>query len=280
MIDMAIQAQLFSDNIGFPLSNPQDLGMENNVCGLKQFSFNLQQRQEKPLQYQPSMQYHHPHIQNLQHQGEVNILEDHQMVPFSQNLASLVEKQRVEIDRLVILQNERLKWALQEQRKQQLSLIMKKYEAKIEYLLRQKDEEIARALNKKMALEDFMKRVESENQVWQKIAKDNEETVVSLNNTIEQLRESACLSTNVVEDAESCCENREFRATESILEADKGGNLEQISKKVLCKGCNIRSSCIIILPCRHLCLCQSCEAFLHSCPVCGTEKKATIQALI
>ncbi|GAA0164054.1 hypothetical protein LIER_19779 [Lithospermum erythrorhizon] len=265
---MAIQAQLYSDNLGFPWSNPQDLSMENNTWGLNQCSFTLE---EKPLQYQQSMQCHHP---QTHHRG-INMAEYHQMVSFSPDLAYLVEKQRLEIDRFVNLQNEKLKCALQEQSKQILSLILKKYGARIEYLLRQKDDEIAKAVNKTMELQDFMKRVEIENEAWQKLAKDNEEMVFSLNNTIEHLKASASLSTNGAEDAESCCD----RATDSI-EVKVEQNLEQISKRVLCKGCNIRSSCIIILPCRHLCLCQSCEAFLHSCPVCGTEKKATIQALV
>ncbi|GAA0184832.1 hypothetical protein LIER_32120 [Lithospermum erythrorhizon] len=283
MMDMDIQEQLFSGNIGFPSSNPQDFAMENNICGFNRFSFSFQQKHEKPLQYQQSMQYQHPQIPSFQNHQGINLANDQQMVSFSQNFASLAEKQRLEIDRLIILQNERLKWALQEQRKQQLSLILKKYEAKMAVLLGQKDEEIAKAVNKTNELQDFLKRVENENQTWQKIAKENEEMVFSLNNTIEHLRESACLSANVVEDTESCCDdvfkNRGIRAIES-MQCTKVEALEQISKKVICKGCNIRSSCIIILPCSHLCLCESCEAFLHSCPLCGTQKKATIQALI
>lgn len=181
---------------------------------------------------------------------------------------------------------------LQEQRKQQVEILLKKIEPKVSVILGQKDEEIAKATNKTMELQNLLWKLEMENQAWQRVAQENEAMVVSLNNTLDQLREQAscCFNNNGVDDAESCCEvNREETIAEEETEeknraASENGRQEQDEDAtklgMVCKCCNSRSSCVLFLPCRHLCSCKDCAAFLDSCPICKTAKKAIIEALI
>ncbi|CAK9134548.1 unnamed protein product [Ilex paraguariensis] len=289
---MAIQAQLHTENLGFPLGGSQD--WMDNCCGFNELYFNPHQQQQKQQQMQ------HLPLQKLQPRNP-NLYFDTSLLPksnnngplmFSQSIASQIENQRQEIDRLISLQNERLRLAFEEHRNQQISMILKKYESKTQFLLRQKDEQIVKAMNRTIELEDLLQRMEIENQTWQRVAKENETMIISLNNTIEQLRENACLSTNNIEDAESCCdmiENNRGDTTENERgegedntehQHQQNNAAEQRTRKMICKRCNSRSSCIIFLPCRHLCSCKGCEAFLYSCPVCEIVKKATIEALI
>lgn len=163
------------------------------------------------------------------------------------------------------MQNERLRLALEEQRKQQEALLINKYESKTRVLLTQKDEEIAKASNRTKELQAFLKKMEMESQAWQRAAKENESMVASLNALIQRLRESVCFSQNAVEDAQSSCPHTQE---------------QQNTSNFICKCCNSRNSSVIMLPCRHLSSCQDCEVFLDSCPVCRMPKKATIQALI
>ncbi|KAH6767261.1 hypothetical protein C2S52_018244 [Perilla frutescens var. hirtella] len=156
-------------------------------------------------------------------------------------------------------QNERLKMAMQEQRRQQIGGLIKRYEWKGELLVKEKEEEIARAANRNMELQNLLKRMDAENQTWQRVAKENEAMIASLNTSIQRLRES---SENAAGDAESCCCQVEEE------------------RKTMCKCCNSRNSCVVILPCRHLSSCKHCEVFLDSCPLCSMPKKATIEALI
>ncbi|CAN4112567.1 unnamed protein product [Withania somnifera] len=191
-------------------------------------------------------------------------------MPFSQFLLTQIEKQKFEIDQFITLQNEKLRCVLNEQKKQQLALIWRKYEAKLEFLLKQKDEEIDKAAIRTKELEEFLKKMEMENQAWQRIANEKEAIVMSLNNTIEQLRESGyCLSTNG-EDAESCCD----------VPDNDADAVEEQTRKMICKSCTCRFSCMIFLPCRHLSSCKACDSHLLQCPVCGIGKKASIEALI
>ncbi|KAK2966826.1 hypothetical protein RJ640_026507 [Escallonia rubra] len=287
---MAIQAQLYSENLGFPLGGGgggSEDWMENACGGFNDFSFNLQQQQQQLLQKQQHYN-HHQQLQNPIQSNQSFCFENNALLPrknnsnlqpmaFSESIANQVQKQRQEIDRFLNIQNERLRLALQEQRKQQTAALLKKMEAKAEIMLRQKDEEMAKAVNRAMELEEFLRKMEIESQTWQRVAKENEEMVMSLNNTIEQLRESACFSTTGPEDAESCCDN----GGDETGEGNRGQEIEEHrTRKMMCKNCNSRNSCVVFLPCRHLCSCKACEAFLDSCPVCGMVKKAGIEALI
>uniref|UniRef100_A0A5B6ZCP2 Putative BOI-related E3 ubiquitin-protein ligase 2 n=1 Tax=Davidia involucrata TaxID=16924 RepID=A0A5B6ZCP2_DAVIN len=273
---MAIQAQV--ENFGFALagsgSGSQDW-MENG-CGFNQFCFNFPSK---------DMQQQQQQLQNLQQNCVLQLpMNNCKSITFSRTIASQIENQTQEIDRFINLQNERLRLALQEQRKQQLTLLLKKYEPKTLILLKQKDEEIAKAVQRTKELEEFLRRVELENQTWQRMAKQNEAMVLSLNNTIEQVKENACF-TNGVEDAESSCDVMNRGGTEDETGENRGHkneeeNEEQRTRKMVCRSCNFRSSCVIFLPCRHLCSCKACEGFLDSCPVCGMAKKASIEVLI
>ncbi|KAG6401432.1 hypothetical protein SASPL_138289 [Salvia splendens] len=259
---MAIQAQLFSENLAFPLGNSsQDLTLENG-CGFDHLCFVPQQQHQQQL------------IQLDQFQNSPRTLVDnnaqfHQFMTFSHSVSSHIERQRLEFEQFLNLQNERLRMAMQEQRKQHISVLMTKYEWKSDLLLKQKDEEIAKAANRTTELHNFMKKMEIENLTWQRVAKEKEAMIASLNDSIQRLRESAFLSENAAEDAESCC--RDMEEEEERTET---------KKKMVCRICSTRNSCVVMLPCRHLCSCKDCEVFLDSCPVCSMPKKAAIEALI
>ncbi|KZV29803.1 hypothetical protein F511_10665 [Dorcoceras hygrometricum] len=253
---MAIEAQLYSENLGFALKGPQELFMEN-ACGF----FDPQKKTTDLSDHQQNLNY-------LRDNSSVQLLPK----PFSQNFSAHIEKQRMEIDHFIRIQNERLRVALQEQRKQQTALILNKYETKTKFLLNQKEEQIAEVSSRTFQLEHLLTRMEIENQTWQRVAKEKESMVASLNCAIQRLKETANPQSNGADDAESCCQN---------IDGEKTENVEfQNMKKMVCRCCNHRNSCVIILPCRHLCSCRDCEVFLYSCPVCRNVKKAAIEVLV
>ncbi|XP_043713078.1 probable BOI-related E3 ubiquitin-protein ligase 3 isoform X2 [Telopea speciosissima] len=203
---------------------------------------------------------------------------------FSESLAAQIDKQALDIDRYILLQNERLRLALQEQRKNQVAILLRRMESKTLSLLRQKDEEIARTAKKTMELEECLRRVEMENQAWQRVTKENEAMVISLNNTLEQVKENVYYFPSAgTEDAESCCDNSQAHYREEKIRRDEKEEEEEEKepmRNMTCKACNSRKSCVLFLPCRHLCSCKSCVSFLDSCPVCNSPKKATMEVLM
>ncbi|XP_068646120.1 probable BOI-related E3 ubiquitin-protein ligase 3 [Aristolochia californica] len=192
----------------------------------------------------------------------------------SHSLASQLERQKVEIGRFIALQNEKLITSLQQKRKEQLLSLIRRLESKATALLQQKEEDILRIRQRTVELEEYLTKAQIENETWQRIARENEAMVLALNNTLEQARESACSSSSA-DDAESCCDS-----SWPALGSSQRKGREDIDEKMACKACNSRPSCVLLLPCRHLCSCKSCEAFLDLCPICKSAKKASIEVFI
>ncbi|CAN6539194.1 unnamed protein product [Malus baccata var. baccata] len=189
---------------------------------------------------------------------------------FSESLGAQMDLQRHELDCIIQLQSEKLKFALQEQRKQQLAALLSNLESRTLNLIRQKEDQLRQATKKTMELQDCLRKAEMESDTWQRMAKANETMVMGLNNALVEARERLVLVSSEADDAESCCENRV-----AIMEEDQLA--EEKRRKLVCKSCHARSSCVLFLPCRHLCSCKFCEGFLGFCPVCDSTKEASME---
>ncbi|KAK4258483.1 hypothetical protein QN277_004926 [Acacia crassicarpa] len=197
------------------------------------------------------------------------------------NIPSLVpnfEKHDHEIDHYIKLQCEKLSMKLQEQRKQQMATVLNAVKFNMLNLMSQKDEDIAHAAKKRMELENLLNRVEAENQAWRRAASEGEAMILSLNNSLEEMKDKAeCGFNNVwADEAESCWDESE----EDYRQMDDDEQRKREMASCACRSCKYGRSCVLFLPCRHLCVCKACEPFLQACPVCKMPKKATIEALI
>ncbi|KAJ7967153.1 E3 ubiquitin-protein ligase BOI [Quillaja saponaria] len=288
---MAIQALYSDKNIEFPWCGSQDLIMIDNGCGgFNPFNFQLKQLQLQQLENQRKTNLDMAFNNGVFVSGFEATNNNHPSMSHNQIMAVQVEKQRQEIDHYIRLQNEKLRIMLQEEMKQQIATLLKRIEPKAVLLLTQKDEEIAQAEKRRLDLEECFRKLEAESQAWRRVAQEKGATVVSLNHTLELMRERAySYFNNGAEDAESCCDENlvDREVEEGTGENRRGcdgvgvGDVEQRKRKLMvCKGCNSRSSSVMFLPCRHLCSCKACEGFLEACPVCRTAKKGSIEALI
>ncbi|TRY76940.1 hypothetical protein TCAL_14706 [Tigriopus californicus] len=84
---------------------------------------------------------------------------------------------------------------------------------------------------------------------------------------------------------------REARLRRNLLEDDEDVEdllFEQVEREredKLCVICQDQEKCIMILPCRHLCICQGCQGALlqaqnKSCPICRRMVRQTIKAYL
>lgn len=274
---MAIQAQFFPSNGG---GSPFcDNGYYPG--GLSESFFNSQQKQHH--QHQQQLQQHclQRSYNESQRIVDPNLLL-HNSKPLNYNSPNFA-LQLDETDQYIRLQNEELRFMLQEQGKQQVAALVNRVESHSLNILREKDEEIAQATKKRVELEEFLRSLEAENQAWQKMAHDSEAAALSLYKTLEEMKEKASNNNGVVaDDEESCCDGRK---REDMEEGIVGENKNRVGvggefEMMVCKSCNSGRSCIMFLPCRHLCSCKACEPFLKACPVCRMPKKASIETLI
>ncbi|KAK7258020.1 hypothetical protein RIF29_32399 [Crotalaria pallida] len=271
---MAIQAQFYGGSSPF-------CDYPAGGAGFTDSFFNSQQQQQQQHQQQQQLQQR---LQQLYNESQRLLVDPNLLVHNSKalNPASNSIPQLEEIDQYIRLQNEKLRIMIQEQGKQQVTSLLNRVEAHSLKILMQKDEEIAQATKKRAELEDFITRLEAENQGWQKMAQENEAMALSLYKTLEEVKEKAYYNNNnnnnngvVADDAESWCDQRRRDKEEGI------GEVEQIPREMMvCKSCHSGRSCFLFLPCRHLCSCKACDAFLEACPVCTMPKKASIETLL
>lgn len=164
---------------------------------------------------------------------------------------------------------------LQEQGWQEVATLLNAMELNIINWMRQKDGEMALAVQRRMELEDLLNKVEAENEAWRRAAVESEAMMLSLSNSLEIMKQKAhCSSNNVcVDEAQSCWD-------ENAKDDDEDEMIEREIKYCTCRCCKSGRSCFLLLPCRHLCVCKDCEPFLQACPVCSMQKKAAIEAFI
>ena len=124
--------------------------------------------------------------------------------------------------------------------------------------LRGKDEELEMINRKNKELEVQIEQLTVEAEAWQQRANYNENMIAALNYNLERAhgrpRESnmeGC-GDSELDDAASC-----FNGKATMM---------------MCRFCGVREVCMLLLPCKHMCLCKECERKLSSCPLCQSSK--------
>ncbi|KAI3975990.1 hypothetical protein MKX01_016673 [Papaver californicum] len=226
----------------------------------------------------------------------------------------LLHHQNLEIDAMILLHNEKLRSVIEETQKRQCRSLVSAVEEQVLKRLAEKETELQNVGRKNAELEEKLKQLNAENQVWFNVAKNNEAIASSLKSTIQQILLQNNNSKSGVEaggellltanttnnndikegfgdsdglvieglddDAQSCCyggkdnHNQEDKKRKLVDAKDDKGT-STIKKS--CKVCKKNEVSVLVLPCRHLCLCRECESKLDYCPICKAAKNASLQ---
>lgn len=230
----------------------------------------------------------------------------------------------------LILQMEKVRLEIEEKRKRQARKILEAIEVGMMKRLRAKEEEIEKMGKLNWDLEEKVKSLCIENQIWRDLAQTNEATANALRTNLEQVlahvkderTQGAGLDEDtptaavaaLMDDAQSCCGSSggEVRDEEEEVNAMDGwrsiadrkgvhgnnnGHVDELegtsgrcrsNKSVRishsntsgssrwCRNCGKEESCVLLLPCRHLCLCTVCGSSLHTCPICKSPKNVSL----
>ncbi|XP_058102666.1 probable BOI-related E3 ubiquitin-protein ligase 2 [Magnolia sinica] len=207
--------------------------------------------------------------------------------PLAQDLLSCLYQQNIETDAFIRLQNEKLRLGLDETRKRHFRSLLSVLEQQVLKRLKEKEAELDNVRRRNAELEEKVKQLSAENQIWCHVARNNEAMVSSLRTNLEQvlLQNSGAAKEGygdssggmmvVADDAQSCCYEGEETDTQR---AERENRVLKYRKT--CKACRENDVSVLLLPCRHLCLCKDCESKLDSCPICKSTKNASVQVFM
>ncbi|CAL0333670.1 unnamed protein product [Lupinus luteus] len=207
-----------------------------------------------------------------------------------------IHQQQIEIDNLVSQHMEKMRMKLEEKRKRHVRMLMEAIEVRAMKRLKSKEEDIEKIEKLNIALEEKVKSLCIENQIWRDLAQTNEANVNALRSNLMQALSNVRESTGeyggatigaAANDAESCCGSNDENEVWRMI-AGGAQDKEEEERRVrrtrrvmndnerMCRKCGKEESCVVILPCRHLCLCTVCASTLQICPTCNSFKNATL----
>ncbi|XP_062200220.1 probable BOI-related E3 ubiquitin-protein ligase 3 isoform X2 [Phragmites australis] len=207
----------------------------------------------------------------------------------SDELAAQRDQHKNEMDRLIQEHAERLRHALALTRRRQYRSLLGAAEPTAARRIREKEAEASEALRCGAELEDRIARLRAEATAWQEKSLADQSTAVALHAQLQQAAAAAAAqargkaeednAAGAADDAESC-----FVDPDRVVEIVPP---PAAAAARTCQTCRQRSASVVLLPCRHLCVCAACEpvvpasapcaAAVAACPMCRGAVTGTMQ---
>lgn len=161
-----------------------------------------------------------------------------------------LQRMNAEMDAFIMSQQEQLKKQLHEKINENQMQITSTLMAKFSQTLKDKDAQIQELNKVNSELEAQYKAECDQSNFWKQKAEEMEVMIIELQPYAEGQGDS--------DEVDSC---------------DSFNRLVNSEDRLKCKSCGVNEMSMIILPCRHLCLCKVCEGRTNMCPICFSVKK-------
>ncbi|CAN6381434.1 unnamed protein product [Urochloa humidicola] len=203
-----------------------------------------------------------------------------------------------EVDAVVRAECDRLRAALERAHKRQRQAVARAAAECAARLLRAKDAELGAARRRAAELEERLRQAAAESQAWCGVARTNEAVASGLRAALDALLLRGAAAGGVGappaeegfgdsdaglaaaaaadDDAESRCFVEAEHAGANANANAASSSPAAASSRWACRGCGGGEASVLLLPCRHLCLCKACEARAEACPVCLADKTGAI----
>lgn len=185
-----------------------------------------------------------------------------------------IDRHREEFDHYMKAQEDNMMKGMRELIHRQTVSLLNSMQKEVRRRLYEKDLEIDNLNRKNRELGDRIKQITVEAQSWHYRAKYNESVVNALKSNIQQAMVHGSKQAK-----EGCGDSEVNDAASSTNHHLASGSHDQVSnvQQLKCRACKIKEASVLLVPCRHLCVCKECEGFIDSCPVCRVMKTASVQ---
>uniref|UniRef100_A0A5B7BR30 Putative BOI-related E3 ubiquitin-protein ligase 1-like isoform X1 n=1 Tax=Davidia involucrata TaxID=16924 RepID=A0A5B7BR30_DAVIN len=197
------------------------------------------------------------------------------------NIRTEIDRQKEELDQFIKIQEENLAKGVRDIKQRHLTSFLTTIEKGISKKLYEKDLEIENINSKNRELVERIKQVATEAQNWHYRAKYNESVVNVLKDNLQQAISQGAdqgkegFGDSEMDDAASYIDSNNYL---SIPGGPGKANL--MKDNMICRACKAKEVSILLMPCRHLCLCKDCEGLISVCPVCQLMKTASVQVYL
>lgn len=203
------------------------------------------------------------------------------MMSLGDNIKTELERQKKEFDQYIKTQEETWARGVRDIKQRHMASLVTALEKNVRTKLQEKDIELENINRKNRELVERMKQVTSEAQNWCYRAKCNESLVSTLRTNLQQAMQSAeqgkeGTGDNEIDDAVSCIDPNNWLSIPSG--SGKGTSAKKANLK--CKVCKLKEVSILLMPCRHLCLCKDCEGLVNVCPICQLMTTAGVEVFL
>ncbi|CAN4097813.1 unnamed protein product [Withania somnifera] len=194
---------------------------------------------------------------------------------FTEDMSTIIKQQEDEIEQFLHVQREQLRRTLEEKRRTHYRALLGTAEESMAQQLKEKEIEVGKAVRRNVELEARAAQLSAEAQAWQARARAEELTAATLQAQLQQavMNGGGCNSQlpdgdvagGEAEDAESA-----YIDPDRVVE----------STGPSCKGCRKRVASVVLLPCRHLCVCTDCDGVVQACPLCLSIRTSSVEVFL
>ncbi|KAG1360910.1 BOI-related E3 ubiquitin-protein ligase 1 [Cocos nucifera] len=198
----------------------------------------------------------------LQNNSQANPLLSSSLFPvLSDDLSLQLNQHQDEVDRFLRAHGEHLRRTLAEKRQRHCRVLLCVAEKVAARRLREKEAEVEQAVRRAAELEEWLAHLKAESLAWQAKALADQAAAVALHAQLQQAQAAAA--------AAAAAEEREGECRDSPAEDAESAHVDpDRAPPATCRSCRTALASVVVLPCRHLCLCADCSDAAPSCPIC------------
>ncbi|KAM3706345.1 hypothetical protein ACB098_03G145400 [Castanea mollissima] len=202
------------------------------------------------------------------------------------NIRTELDRQKEEFDQYIKIQEEHLAKGVRDLKQRHMASFLATVEKGVSKKLREKEIEIDNMNRKNKELVEKIKQVAIEAQNWHYRAKYNESIVNVLKSNLQQAISQGAeqgkegFGDSEVDDTASYIDPNNYLSIPGGPSKSISRNYQGLKEHMTCRACKAREVCMLLMPCRHLCLCKDCDGLISACPVCQLMKTASVQVYL